>query len=292
MSNTFFSVIIPIYKAEKYLADCITSVLKQDFTNYEIILINDGSPDNSISICEAFANKDPRILVINKENEGVAKSRNIAIEKAKGKYIAFLDADDKWETTYLNTIYKNINKNPNCHFFATAYKKQFSNGEKKICINKLNNSLISIIYDYPKQWIYNNCIITSAVCVSKELLMKNHCFRNGIKIAEDLDLWIRLNSYSPILYTNIPLVTYRVATEYSSSRLCSLKDYFPFHIWYKYKHPHQISLNLMTSIQLFRCFKMCKSTDSLKYLHQIKHWKQLIIYLIKYRIIKNKLNII
>lgn len=289
-NDVFFSVIIPIYKAEKYLSDCIYSVLQQDFVDYEIILVNDGSPDNSASICEMFAKRYHKIYFYNKKNEGVAKTRNFAIEKAKGKFIAFLDADDIWDSKYLRTIYNNINQQ--CQFIATAYIKQFSDGKEEICINKLDNSLISTISDYPRQWIYNNCIITSAICVSKELLIKNKGFRNGVKIAEDLDLWIRLNNESSILYINKPLITYRVGTENSSSKLCTLDDFFPFQEWYSYKHTYQKSLDLMTSIQLYRCFKMNNTKTNIRYLFNIRHWKNLILYLVKYRFIKVKLNII
>jgi len=88
------SVIIPVYNAEKYLSKCIESIINQTYKNIEIILINDGSTDNSSNICDAYISKDNRIKVIHKQNEGVSTARNLGIEEAKGEYISFVDSDD------------------------------------------------------------------------------------------------------------------------------------------------------------------------------------------------------
>lgn len=88
------SVIVPVYKAEEYLDKCIQSIVEQTYRNLEIILVDDGSPGNSGAICDAWAEKDSRIVVIHKENGGTGRARNTAIERAKGAFIAFLDCDD------------------------------------------------------------------------------------------------------------------------------------------------------------------------------------------------------
>ena len=85
------SVIIPVYNVEKYLTKCLDSVVNQTYTNLEIICVNDGSPDNSAKILEAFAKKDSRIKIINQENKGLSGARNTGIESATGDYIVFLD---------------------------------------------------------------------------------------------------------------------------------------------------------------------------------------------------------
>lgn len=94
MKNDLISIIIPVYKVEKYLEKCIESVLKQTYTNLQIILVDDGSPDNCGKICDEYAKKDPRIEVIHKVNGGLSDARNVGIAKAKGKYIGFVDSDD------------------------------------------------------------------------------------------------------------------------------------------------------------------------------------------------------
>ena len=94
MGNDLISIIIPVYKVEEYLEKCIESVLKQTYTNLQIILVDDGSPDNCGKICDEYAKKDPRIEVIHKVNGGLSDARNVGIAKAKGKYIGFVDSDD------------------------------------------------------------------------------------------------------------------------------------------------------------------------------------------------------
>ena len=94
MKNDLISIIIPVYKVEKYLEKCIESVLKQTYTNLQIILVDDGSPDSCGKICDEYAKKDPRIEVIHKVNGGLSDARNVGIAKAKGKYIGFVDSDD------------------------------------------------------------------------------------------------------------------------------------------------------------------------------------------------------
>ena len=88
------SVIVPVYKVEKYLPECIDSILAQTFTNFELILVDDGSPDNSGKICDDYATRDSRIRVFHKENGGVSSARNLGIDNARGEWIVFVDSDD------------------------------------------------------------------------------------------------------------------------------------------------------------------------------------------------------
>ena len=88
------SVIIPVYNVQDYLEECVNSILAQTYTNLEIILVDDGSKDNSGQLCDAFSKRDSRVKVIHKENGGVSTARNAGIESATGEYIAFVDADD------------------------------------------------------------------------------------------------------------------------------------------------------------------------------------------------------
>ena len=94
-----FSIIVPVYKAERYLSQCVESVLKQDFNDFELILVDDGSPDKSPGICDSYAEKDSRVLVIHKPNGGASDARNVGIKAAKGDYLMFIDSDDYWDDT-------------------------------------------------------------------------------------------------------------------------------------------------------------------------------------------------
>lgn len=102
------SIIVPIYNAEEWLEKCIESIINQTYKNIEILLINDGSTDNSLKICEKFAKKDSRIIVIDKSNEGVSKTRNVGIEKSTGNYIKFVDSDDWIEENICEELLKLI----------------------------------------------------------------------------------------------------------------------------------------------------------------------------------------
>lgn len=106
---TEFSIIVPIYKVEKYLNKCVDSVLSQTFNNFELILVDDGSPDNCGKICENYEKGDMRVKVVHKENGGLSSARNAGLDIATGKYIIFLDSDDYWDdNTALEHIHKNL----------------------------------------------------------------------------------------------------------------------------------------------------------------------------------------
>ena len=102
------SVIVPVYKVEEYLPQCIDSILAQTFTNFELLLVDDGSPDRCGEICEEYAGKDTRIRVFHQQNSGVSAARNIGLQHAKGTYIVFVDSDDWVSTDYLLHLYKSL----------------------------------------------------------------------------------------------------------------------------------------------------------------------------------------
>ena len=102
------SVIVPVYKVEQYLDRCVKSIVNQTYKNLEIILIDDGSPDNSPAICDEWAKKDDRIKVIHKENGGVSRARNLGMELAKGEYISFIDSDDWVHPDFIKILYNAI----------------------------------------------------------------------------------------------------------------------------------------------------------------------------------------
>lgn len=128
--NELISIITPAYNAEKHISDTILSIQRQTYKNWELLISNDCSKDRTADIVCAFASKDPRIKLINaKENGGVAKARNLAIEQSKGKYIAFVDADDLWLPDKLE---KQISfmKNRNAAFSFTSYELIDDTGQK------------------------------------------------------------------------------------------------------------------------------------------------------------------
>lgn len=122
------SVIIPIYNAEKYLDRCIDSVVNQTYSNIEIIMVNDGSTDSSKEICQKWKEKDNRIILVDKKNEGVSVARNIGLNMAKGMYISFIDSDDFLEKNMYEEMMRYANENMDniivCNYFIETSNKQ------------------------------------------------------------------------------------------------------------------------------------------------------------------------
>lgn len=106
MERIDISVVIPVYNVERYLAECLDSVLTQDMSNIELVCVNDGSKDRSLEILEAYAENDSRIIIINQENQGLSCARNAGIDRARGKYLLFLDSDDRLGTNVLADLYE------------------------------------------------------------------------------------------------------------------------------------------------------------------------------------------
>lgn len=102
------SIIVPVYQVEKYLNECIDSILAQTFTDFELILVDDGSPDNCPALCDAAAKRDSRVRVIHKQNGGVSTARNAGLDAAQGNWIAFVDSDDTVEPEYLEKMHKAV----------------------------------------------------------------------------------------------------------------------------------------------------------------------------------------
>lgn len=130
------SIIVPVYNAENYLVRCVGSVLNQEYTNFELILVDDGSRDNSGAVCDSFAERDGRVRVVHKENTGVSDSRNKAIEQAKGKYLQFLDSDD-WLTPEATKLFVRSAESSGCDMvIADFYRVSGDNLSHKGDIEK------------------------------------------------------------------------------------------------------------------------------------------------------------
>lgn len=137
------SIIVPVYKVEKYLEKCVESLINQTMSDIEIILVDDGSPDNCGNICNYYSSIDPRIKVIHQKNEGLSSARNRGIDTSSGKYICFVDSDDCVSTDYCEVLY-NILKNTKCDY-SVCGTHRFNDGELiSKNINKENNMAINI----------------------------------------------------------------------------------------------------------------------------------------------------
>ena len=126
MENPLISVIVPIYNVERYLPKCIESIINSTYTNLEILLIDDGSTDQSAQICSNFTKIDNRILVVTKENGGLSSARNLGLDRAKGKFICFVDADDFIHPEMITVLYKQL-ADGNTDFAYCQYTKVYEN---------------------------------------------------------------------------------------------------------------------------------------------------------------------
>lgn len=208
-SNPLFSVIIPCYNVENYIARTINSVLEQTFNDFEIILVNDGSVDNTGKILDEYLKKDTRIKVIHQKNRGVSEARNTGIREAKGEYIYFLDGDDYVSTSYFEDMSKIILKN-NLEIIISPYYIE-KNNKKFLLISNIKEKY------YNRDFILKN-LFTRKICkaaigtslIKKEIIVKNNIFFNEkLSYSEDYHFIIRIffkakNFY----YTNKPYFTY------------------------------------------------------------------------------------
>lgn len=188
MNNPAISIIIPVYNAEKYLRRCIESVLTQSFTDFELILVNDGSKDKSPQICDEYASQDTRVRVIHKANGGVSAARNDGLDIAKGEYVTFIDSDDWVEREYLQSLYDKRSLD----FVIGSFIHEPSGKKRKIneytfIGNKLkdyvNNTYLTNGYPWGKLFknkiIINNAIRFKNIKVYEDLLFcleyARHC---------------------------------------------------------------------------------------------------------------------
>jgi glycosyltransferase involved in cell wall biosynthesis len=194
----FFSVIIPLYNKEKYIKKTIESILNQDFQDFEIIIINDGSTDASEEIVKNI--NDPRIKLYSQPNKGVSTARNKGIEIAKGQIIAFLDADDYWFPNHLQEIHNLSLRFPDTNLFATGYENLFTSGliKKRVLNKNKQYLLLKPFYKYAQRW---PLFYTSNFAVKKKLFEKEEAFKKHIH-AEDTELFLRLGHRHALAYAS------------------------------------------------------------------------------------------
>lgn len=186
----FFSVIIPLFNKEKYIEATLKSVLNQNFEDFEVIIYDDGSTDNSLNIIEQI--KDSRIIIRKQKNQGTSVARNNAINIAKGDFIALLDADDYWSPNHLIELKKIIKTFPKAGLYCNNYRIFYTptiSRPAKFNFKYQTNCLI--VDDFFKASIINCVAWTSSVCFSKETFLDIGGFQPHLKTAQDLDLWIR-----------------------------------------------------------------------------------------------------
>lgn len=269
------SIVIPLYNKESQIAKTLKAVLGQTFQDYEIIIINDGSTDNSVGEVNNF--HDPRIRLINQDNAGVSAARNRGIQECKGRYVAFLDADDDWMPDYLENIHQLILKYSRCNVFACRYifSDEYNN-QIQTSISGINLKCgesgeltdyfhIASVSDAP--------LWTSVVVASRQSLLDIGGFPKGVTSGEDLLTWARLacrnriaflNKVCAVYYTPTTGPTGKVPADLESTNdavgtaLCELNEQYPdkgvdeyVSFWYKMRGV--INLRRFNRLAALRC---------------------------------------
>jgi glycosyltransferase involved in cell wall biosynthesis len=225
------SVVIPLYNKEKSITSTLQSVLDQTYTDWECIIINDGSTDNSLEVVSKRVREleSERIRVIHQENSGVSAARNKGIAVAKGEYIAFLDADDYWVPEVLSEYAQLIHDFPNASLYALGCGSIIG-GVRYPCRNKIqigDRGYIENIWDKDPSFL----ITASCCCCSRELAHKIGGFDTRMTHGEDYDLWWRLLFVGPLAFCNKTLVYYvEDAENRAMNRNPVLEKYIPYYI--------------------------------------------------------------
>ena len=215
--NPRFSVIMPLYNKERYVKKAIESVIAQTYRDFELIIIDDGSSDNSAAICEEFfqtfnhslahsINVNPSFVhsFIRQTNSGVAAARNRGVAESHGEFVCFLDADDWWESTFLEEMDRLIAEYPDAGIYASNYI-YYKPGKTHVALSLPRGYL-----DYPKAYYEGSSmpVWTGATCMLRKVFDEMGGFPLGIKLGEDFLLWAKIALHYPVAFSEKPLAYY------------------------------------------------------------------------------------
>lgn len=212
------SVVIPLYNKEAYIENTINSILAQTLSDFEIIVVNDGSTDRSLEIVKSI--NDSRIRIITQTNHGLSATRNRGIREANTELIAFLDADDTWGSLFLETIYRLYTKYPNAGFFGTAFSVYSGDNLVRHVVHEPENG-DRIFSSYFGEWekAGHPIIIASGFAARKSALMRVDCYRADLRAGQDHDLFGKIALYYDVAYSPDICLTYNIGTTNNGDRV-------------------------------------------------------------------------
>lgn len=201
-----FSVIIPLYNKAPYVKKALDSVLSQTFKDYELIIVDDGSTDESYIIAkESLEGTKVNYRLIQQENAGVSTARNNGVTASRGDFICFLDADDWWAQTFLEKMNSFINDYPDAGIYGTNYY-YLKNGRQRVCVTTAETGYINYCKVYAEKM--QMPLWTGAVCIPRRVFEEFGGFSPQLKLGEDFDLWIRISLKYKVAFLNEPLAYY------------------------------------------------------------------------------------
>lgn len=264
------SIIVPVYNCEEYIEECIKSISKQTYENIEIIIVNDGSKDNSLNIIKKISNQDNRIKYIDKKNEGANIARKVGIEASNGKYVMFVDSDDWIDYQTINELVSIINKNPNIDMIKFSMLLEPSHKSVDIFEEKyleIDKSRFEMIYElfitsYKMNSICATLIKRKIIDKDQKSLNVNRCFAEDLLINIDI-----IDKCNEIVFMNKPFYHYRnnqKSTTKLKKKEIIIKNVYEaldsYKELYKYSEKWKINQNRID----FKIFKeICKETAKL-----------------------------
>ena len=206
-----FSVIIPLYNKAPYVAKAIQSVLSQTFTDYELIIVDDGSKDDSAAVAQKAIDGCDHCRLIRQENAGVSVARNNGVALSKGEYLCFLDADDWWEPTFLEEMKELIDEFPEAGIYGTNYtivnEAKHKTRVANIGVNEgFEKGYINYCQAYAKTMYMP--LTSISVAIPRWVFLKEEGFPKGIRLGEDFLLWVHLALQYKVAFLNKPLAFY------------------------------------------------------------------------------------
>lgn len=266
----FFSIIIPLYNKERFIQKTLQHVLDQTFTDFEIIIVDDGSTDNSLIIANEF--KDKRITIYPQTNKGASDARNFGIKKSTGKYIALLDADDYWKKNHLLELKKLIEMFPKAGLFCNNYEINY-NGKfiKPATFNFKYDKQCLIIEDFFTANIINFIASSSSVAFLKADFINLGSYNTTLRTGQDIDLWIRFALYYKIAFNPIITMCYNNFDIESLSRSNYNTDRYQLINTYQREEKNNASLKLYLDINRYALAIRCRINNESKLYKKLKN---------------------
>jgi len=240
------SVVMPAYNSEKTIGEAIESILNQTYKNFEFIIINDGSTDKTLEIIKSYAKKDKRIIVLdNEKNFGIPKTRNIALKKSKGKYIAIQDSDDISLSKRLEKQAEFLERNPNVGVVGSFM--EIFDGHKKRGIRKYPEKDKEL-----RKMIFFVCPIGQpAAMIRASVFEKIGLFDERFSQTEDLDLWFRIGNEYKLSNLQEVLIKYRYNPKSSTGTKTKAMEKFAFDIRWKNRKNKNYKFGILAMIYNF-----------------------------------------
>ena len=201
-----FSVIIPLYNKAPYIKKALGSVMGQTYKDYELVVVDDGSTDDSYRDAkDVLEDSGLNYQLLHQENAGVSTARNHGVAVSQGDYLCFLDADDWWDLAFLENMDSLITKNSEAGIYGTNYF-YVKNGRNRVCVTTAETGYINYCKVYAEK--LQMPLWTGAVCIPRSVFKEFGGFRSHLKLGEDFDLWIRISLKYKVAFLNKPLSFY------------------------------------------------------------------------------------